>query len=135
MNALFRAGSEWLRYKWFQRLIVIAIFKEDTMLKSTQVSLIVVTAAIGFAFASPSHASSNASLFKSCQADSRSAVESCCHAWIRDNGTPIWMDSRDSCQQVVSCGAGLSKGRRCVVEIVIPENGTNVPAGRPNLKR
>ena len=78
-----------------------------------------VSIALAFTFASPAKATS---LSDSCHANSAGQTVACCKTWVKQNGTPIWMDHAGmSCTDVAAC-AGGGGGRRLAATLSVAPN-------------
>lgn len=58
---------------------------------TTKISAALAVAALSAAFMGYSASANAASLRDTCRAKTRTALDSCCHTWIRAHGTPLWM--------------------------------------------
>ncbi len=76
---------------------------------STKISAALAIAAVSAAFMGFSSSGNAASLRDTCMAKHRTALDSCCHTWIRTHGTPMWMQGGNcSSASVSACrGGGL----------------------------
>ena len=78
---------------------------------STKISAALAVAALSAAFMGYSSNANAANLRDTCMAKTRTAVDSCCHTWIRSHGTPLWMQGGNcSSASVSACrgGGGLT---------------------------
>ena len=84
---------------------------------SILIAAAVISVGASLSLASPAKATS---LAEQCSASiNRSVAVRCCTTWIKNHGTPIWMEqSGGSCQEAVACQAG-KRGLRTLSSVSI----------------
>lgn len=108
--------------------------------KKISAALAIATISAAFTGYSTS-ADAAGSLRESCTRNSRSAVASCCNAWVRSHGKPIWMTDRGSCSTAAVCSTSplpartsgaLAKKPQCYIQPNQPEGKSsyNPPPGK-----
>ncbi|MBG1231025.1 hypothetical protein [Aestuariivirga litoralis] len=99
-----------------------------------------VSIALAFTFAAPAQAKS---LSDACYSGSKAKTVSCCNAWVKNNGLPIWMGGQNSCQAAAGCiGGGKQQfatraavviKKKCYIAIIDtnnPNDDNTPPASR-----
>lgn len=79
---------------------------------TTKISAALAVAAISAAFMGYSTSANAGSLRDTCMRKTHTAVESCCHTWIRSHGTPMWMMGANCSSASVSACRGGGRGLR-----------------------